>query len=112
MTPSNFFTPGLGVPIAILTNKAIFLTLDKNMLDKLFNIKLTSMMDIAKYPGINGISGSLVELKLIYAFNQNIHLISAITEINGSSNHPDGNNYQFNSMEDFSHIRFELKYFF
>jgi len=112
MTPSNFFTPGLGVPIAILTNKAIFLTLDKNMLDKLFNIKLTSMMDIAKYPGINGISGSLVELKLTYAFSQNIHLISAITEIKGSSNHPDGNNYQFNSMEDFSHIRFELKYFF
>ena len=29
MTPSNFFTPGMGVPIAILTKKAVFIVIDK-----------------------------------------------------------------------------------
>ena len=26
--------------------------------------------------------------------------------------HPDGDNYRFSKMKDFSHLRFELKYFF
>ena len=34
MEPSNFFTPGMGVPLAILTDRAFFLTLDKSMFDE------------------------------------------------------------------------------
>ena len=70
------------------------------------------MLDIAEHHQIKGIAGSLFELKLTYALKQNIQLVSAITEINGNKNHPDGLNYQFNSMENFSHLRFELKYYF
>ena len=112
LTPSSFFNPGFGVPIAILTNKAIFFTLTKNTIQNQFDIQLTSMLDIAKHHKIEGIAGSLFELKLTYALKQNIQLVSAITEINGNKNHPDGLNYQFNSMENFSHLRFELKYYF
>ena len=36
----------------------------------------------------------------------------AITKINGDSDHPEGASYPFNKMENFSHLRFELKYFF
>ena len=35
-----------------------------------------------------------------------------LTKVMGSDAHPDGENYQFNKMEDFSHIRLELKYYY
>ena len=89
-----------------------FFTLTKNTIQNQFDIQLTSMLDIAKHHQIEGIAGSLFELKLTYALKQNIQLVSAITKINGNKNHPDGLNYQFNSMENFSHLRFELKYYF
>ena len=36
----------------------------------------------------------------------------ALTKVTGSNTHQDGENYQFNKMGDFSHERFEIKYFF
>ena len=57
-------------------------------------------------------NGLLMELKLTYSFNQDLDGTIAITKINGDSDHPRGANYPFNRMEDFSHLRFELKYFF
>ena len=57
-------------------------------------------------------SGLLMELKVTYSLNQDLNSTIAITKINGDSDHPEGANYPFNRMEDFSHLRFELKYFF
>ena len=112
MNPSNFFTPGMGVPLAILTKKAVFLTLEKNMLDDQMNVSITSMLDVAKYIDVSGLAGSLFELKVEYILEQDLHGVLALTNVNGTADHPDGENYAFNRMEDFSHIRFELKYFF
>ena len=110
--PSNFFTPGMGVPLAILTKKAVFLSLEKKILDEQLSISITSMMDIAEYENVSGTAGSLMELKVSYKFEQDLEGLIALTKVIGTSAHPDGDNYPFNRMEDFSHIRFELKYFF
>ena len=122
MEPSNFFTPGMGVPLAILTNRAFFLTLDKNIFNGQLKFSLTSMIDASTIkekesdPDILGeghySSGVLLELKMTYSIVQDLDGTIAITKINGDPDHPEGTSYPFNKMEDFSHLRFELKYFF
>ena len=112
MTPSNFFTPGMGVPIAILTKSAVFVIMDKRFFDNKLTASLTSMLDITEYPNISGVAGSLTELKLEYFIIQNLNGFFGITTVKGSNSHPDKELYPFNKMKDFSHIRFELKYFF
>ena len=112
MTPSNFFTPGMGVPLAILTKKAVFIVMERKFLSDRLTLSLTSMMDIAKYSTISGVAGSLSELKAEYSIIQNLHGLIGITTVNGNDSHPEKEFYPFNKMEDFSHTRFELKYFF
>ena len=122
MEPSNFFTPGMGVPLAILTDRAFFLTLNKSILNEQLKFSLTSMIDAStikeKKSDSNGLekdhssSGVLLELKMTYSIDQDLDGTIAMTKINGDSDHPEGASYPFNKMEDFSHLRFELKYFF
>ena len=122
MEPSNFFTPGMGVPLAILTDRAFFLTLNKSIFNEQLKFSLTSMIDAStikeKKSDSNGIekdhssSGVLLELKMAYSISQDLDGTIAITKINGDPGHPEGASYPFNKMEDFSHLRFELKYFF
>ena len=122
MEPSNFFTPGMGVPLAILTDRAFFLTLNKNIFNDQLKFSLTSMIDAStikeKKSDSNGLekdhssSGVLLELKMTYSIDQDLDGTIAITKINGDSDHPEGASYPFNKMENFSHLRFELKYFF
>ena len=120
--PSNFFTPGMGVPLAILTDRAFFLTLNKSILNEQLKFSLTSMIDAStikeKQSDSSGIekdhssSGVLLELKMTYSIGQDLDGTIAMTKINGDPDHPEGASYPFNKMEDFSHLRFELKYFF
>ena len=122
MEPSNFFTPGMGVPLAILTDRAFFLTLNKSILNEQLKFSLTSMIDAStvkeKKSDSNSIekdhssNGVLLELKMTYSIDQDLDGTIAITKINGDPDHPEGTSYPFNKMEDFSHLRFELKYFF
>ena len=112
MTPENFFTPGMGVPLAILTDKAAILILDKTFMNEQLNVSLTTMLDLGVYEGLEGISGSLTEYKIEYNITQDFLGLLGVTKVIGSKDHPDGEQYQFNKMEDFSHFRFELKYFF
>ena len=122
MEPSNFFTPGMGVPLAILTDRAFFLTLNKSIFNEQLKFFLTSMIDAStikeKKSDSNGLekdhssSGVLLELKMTYSIGQDLDGTIAVTKINGDPDHPEGASYPFNRMEDFSHLRFELKYFF
>ena len=112
MRPQDLFIPGMGVPVAILTDQAIFLILQKAFLDEQLDISFTSMIDAASYEGVKGISGSLNELKIEYSINQDLKILLGITNVEGTDQHPDDDQYQFNKMEDFSHSRFELKYHF
>ena len=112
MTPENFFTPGMSVPLAILTNKAAILILDKTFLNEQVKVSITSMLDLADYEGVSGFAGSLSEYKIEYNVTQDLLGLFGVTKVIGSKDHPDGDQYQFNKMEDFSHFRFELKYYF
>ena len=122
MEPSNFFTPGMGVPLAILTDRALFLTLNKSIFNEQLKFSLTSMVDAStikkkesdpnSLEGNHSSSGVMLELKMTYSIDQDLDGTIAITKINGDSGHPEGASYPFNEMEDFSHLRFELKYFF
>ena len=122
MEPSNFFTPGMGVPLAILTDRAFLLTLNKSIFNEQLKFSLTSMIDASSIkekesdPDILGgdhySSGVLLELKMTYSIDQDLDGTIAMTKINGDSDHPEGASYPFNKMENFSHLRFELKYFF
>jgi hypothetical protein len=69
-------------------------------------------MDLENYNEEKKITGSLNEIEAKYFITQDLTLLLGITKINGSSKHPDGKEYQFYKMEDFSHSRFELKYYF
>ena len=112
LTPSNFFTPGMGVPIAILTNRSVFIVVNRKFFVNKLNASLTTMLDIAEYPNISGVAGSLTELKFEYSIMQNLNGLFGITTVKGNNSHPDKELYPFNKMEDFSHTRFEIKYYF
>ena len=112
MTPEDLFTSGMGVPLAVITNKAGIIIIDKMFLNEELKLSVTSMLDLEKYTGVDGISGSLTEYKIEYNIAQDLLGLIGMTKIIGTDDHPDGENYQFNKMEDFSHFRFEIKYFF
>ena len=57
---------------------------------------------------LNG-KGSLNEFKVTYNILDNLEILGAINKIKGNDNIK---NNQFTSMENFSHFRIELKYFY
>ena len=54
-------------------------------------------------------SGKLIELGLGYDINESINSYFAVSKIIGDNSQEE---YTFNHMEDFSHIRMELKYYY
>ena len=112
MTPSYFFNPGIGTPLAVITNRAAILILDRMFMNEQLKLSAMSMLDLETYAGVTGIPGSLTEFKIEYNVTQDLLGLIALTKVSGSDTHPDAENYQFNEMQDFSHIRFEVKYFF
>ena len=86
--------------------------MDKTFMNEQLKLSMTSMLDLGEYEGVTGIPGSLTEYKLEYNITQDLLGLMGITKVQGTKDHPDGELYQFNAMEDFSHLRFEIKYFF
>jgi len=112
MSPKDLFTPGMGVPLAVLTKKATIIIMDRTFMNEQLKVSMTSMLDLDDYEGVSGIAGSLTEYKIEYNITQDLLGLIGLTKVIGSDDHPEGDNYQFNKMEDFSHLRFEIKYFF
>ena len=112
INPRNFFSPGMGTPIAALMKKALTLSLEKTFLEDQLKVSLLGMMDLYNPLDTKNTKfwGSILGLTIEYNLAQNLKLISGITQITGDNNHPDGEHYRLNQMEDFSHLRFELKY--
>jgi len=114
INPRNFFSPGMGTPLAALMKKALTLSLEKTFLEEQLKISLLGMMDL--YDPLDQkktiLWGSILGLTIEYNLTQDLKLISGMTQITGDDNHPDGEHYRINQMEDFSHLRFELNYSF
>ena len=100
----EYFYPGLGAPLAILTDKAFMYQFQKDVgkeNDLVLNMK-----------GVNDLEndGYLYEVGFIYNLNGDIKIHSYINKVFGDNTQDD--EYRFNQMEDFSHFRLELEYFF
>jgi hypothetical protein len=105
--PKDYFTPGTGSPIAMFTNRALMFNVKKLFYDesgKELEVIWKNLIDLTSS------SGFFSEIESIYTIHENLKLSSAISKISGDDSL--GNEYPFNPMEDFSHTRFELRYFF
>ena len=112
MTPANFFTPGMGAPLAILSKNIGLIILEKTFINEQAKLTSTTILDFGPDKAIGKLFGSLTEIKFEYSIEENLIGAVSVTKVSGDDSHPDGEQYQFNKMEDFSHYRFELKYFF
>ena len=100
--PKDYFYPGLGAPLAILADRALMYQLqiqrDNNVM---FSLK-----------GVNDLnnSGFLTEFGIIKSISDDIKIHMYLNKVVGDDQQDD--EYRFNQMEDFSHFRLELEYFF
>lgn len=112
LEPRHFFTPGMGASLAVLSRKAGFISLERHFNDEQLKLNLTTMLDLDDSNFDGTLPGVLLEGHIDYNMTDELRATIGLTKIYGSDDHPDGENYRFNKMEDFSHLRFELKYFF
>ena len=112
LDPKNIFTPGYGSSLAVLTKKAIILSLEKKFLDDQLNLSISSVLDMnnTDYSGTS--PGSIFSFETGYSISDDLELTIGYTKIKGDKNHPLGEDYRLYIMEDFSHIRADLKYSF
>ena len=111
----SFFSPGMGTPAAALTKKSISLNLEKQFFDNQLKIAILSMADIFNPSTYNNglkIWGYIFGLNIVYDITQDLNILTGITQIYGNNAHPLSEEYRFNQMEYFSHIRLELSYSF
>jgi len=102
--PKDYFYPGLGAPLAILTERALMYQYQVNIGENK-NTELT-------LKGIHDLndSGFLTEIGSIFSLSDDIKLHMYLNNIEGDDTQDD--EYRFNQMKDFSHFRLELEYFF
>ena len=93
----------MGVPIATLSKNVLLLDITKTLYDNRLELSLRTIMDQIY-------SGKLLEMGVGYDINVSLKSYLAINKIIGDDSA--GESYTFNHMEDFSHIRFELKYYY
>ena len=101
--PADHFFPGLGTNIATLTKSVLLLDVTKTLYDNQIEINLLTMMDQTH-------SGKLIEMGFGYDISESLKSYLAATKVFGDDSQDD--KYTFNHMEDFSHIRLELKYYY
>jgi len=101
--PADHFFPGLGTNIATLTKSVLLLDVTKTLYDNQIEISLLTMMDQTH-------SGKLIEMGFGYDISESLKSYLAATKVFGDDSQDD--KYTFNHMEDFSHIRLELKYYY
>ena len=102
--PQDYFYPGLGAPLAILTSKALMYSFKKEIgKNQDIEISLKGLIDLND-------SGYLTELGAILNLSDDLRLHTYLNKVIGDDSLDD--EYRFNQMKDFSHLRFELEYFF
>lgn len=110
ISSGGFFSPGFGSSMATLSTKTILFSIEKSMLDNNLKSTFSSFFDLDKG------DGKLFSFELEYEFFNNIIFIFGSTKIYGDSSVQSNSDYDlgytFNLMEDFSHNRIQLSYFF
>ena len=102
MDPEIFFIPGMGSPNTFISANTLFISAQKLFPDKGLELRYTCMYDLDE-------KGALHEASVVYDIYENTKILIAVNKIF------DNKNIQMNpftGMEDFSHIRLELKYYY
>lgn len=112
---TDLFFPGMGSSMATLCDKGLLLNFTKTLLDDTIEIQSTNLFDLTD-------QGRLHQLKFTYDVFDDMNLSFLFYKGIGNKNkYPDDLStddkdesllYPFNGMEDFSHIRAQLKYYF
>ena len=106
----DYFIPGFGSSMATLTQESIIFNIEKNIIDNNLILTLTSFFDLDRG------KGKLFSFETEYEISDNLNILFGSTEIIGDSSVGiDGDfdlGYTFNLMEDFSHNRIQLNYYF
>ena len=102
LDPEQLFIPGMGSPNTFISTNALSISAQKLFSDIGLELRLTSMFDLDE-------KGALHEAGIEYEINENTNILIAVNKIiayNSIKMNP------FTGMEDFSHIRLELKYYY
>ena len=105
--PEILFSPGLGTPNAVLSKELFIFSGERRFLDESLKISLLTMVDLQNLD--QDVIGSITSLTAEYSLTDDWICLLGFTSIKGDSSMPF---YRFNEMEDFSHVRLQLKYFF
>ena len=98
-----YFTPGMGAPFAMISSETFYISLEKYLFDNDLKLTLGTLMDLDR--GF----GELATFEADYNLGNGLNIIAGITKVIGDN---EVENYIFNEIEDFSNMRFEIKYNF
>ena len=105
--PEYFFFPAMGSSLAILTSNALLLNVDYKI-DGFNALSISGLYDLNQY-------GRLISLEYVKNIVEGFDFKLGITKIIGNDNAAIdnlGQEYRFNTMEDFSHLRMQFYYAF
>jgi len=100
---SDVFFPGMGSSMATLCEQGLIFNFTKTILDDAIEFQSTHLFDLSD-------PGQLHQVKIAYDIIEDMNL--SLLFYKGIGHRDKGPEYPFNTMEDFSHIRAQLKYFF
>ena len=107
INPEDYFFPGMGSSLAILTSNALLMNLDYKI-DGFNSFSFSGLYDLEQF-------GRLISLEYIRNILTGFDFKIGITKIIGNE-HASldnlGQEYRFNAMEDFSHLRMQFYYAF
>ena len=106
----------MGSPLALMTHKAILSGIGKSFLNDRLTLQIRNLMDL-------DYKGYFLEFNTEYKLTDRVTSTFAINYISGDKNHENsmqnkGEDYEkafdypLNQMEDFSHVRMQIKYSF
>ena len=112
---TDLFFPGMGSSMSTLCKNGLVLNFTKTIMDDMLELQFTNLLDLKD-------KGRLTQFQLSYDISDNINLSFLFYKGKGNADkYPDiietedfneSLLYPFNAMEDFSHIRAQLQYFF
>jgi len=99
----EYFYPGMGAPIAIMSDRLWLFDISRKFADERLELSLQSVLDLKDV-------GQLWELSAEYEINESCSVTGALLKVWGDTERDD--EYVFNQLENFSHFRLELQYYF
>jgi len=100
--PLKYFIPGIGSPNTFISTNSLSITVLKSFPEIGLELRYTSMFDLDEKGSLHGVG---IEYKIF----RNTNLLIELTKI---FDNEEIQSNPFTGMKDFSHILFELKYFY